>query len=139
MIEPNDIPEDRRVVWGESWQDGKFTGLVDGKTVIERRFVANPLPTHLDIDIAPIIRTEDAYHDRLIRITACDQAGNRLPFLMDQIALEIEGDAGPNGPATIPMIGGLASSWVRQRRGGHAKLEVTALSGVLPKATVGLA
>ena len=138
IIEATDLPEEKRIVWGQSWRDGLFAGFVNGRQVIERRLVADSHPTSLDVDIAPIIRAGDAYHDRLVRITARDQVGNRLPFLMDQIALTVSGGATFNGPATIPLIGGVAGTYIRQRHGEAAGLTLTPLSGILAPVEVTL-
>jgi len=138
IIEATDIPEDKRIVWGQSWRDGLFTGLVSGQTVIERRFVANPVPTALEIDVAPLIRTQDAYQDRMIRLTARDQAGNRLPFLMDQISVTVDGPAILQGPATIPMIGGVAAFWVRVLGDEPVTVDVQTASGVFAPQKVSL-
>lgn len=138
IIEATDIPEDKRIVWGQSWRDGLFTGLVSGQTVIERRFVADPMPTALEIDVAPLIRAQDAYQDRMVRLTARDQAGNRLPFLMDQIAITVDGPAILQGPTTAPMIGGVGAFWVRVLGDEPVTVDVQTASGVFAPQTVTL-
>lgn len=138
IIEATDIPDDKRIVWGQSWRDGLFTGLVSGQTVVERRFVADPMPTRLQIDVAPLIRTQDSYHDRMVRLTARDQAGNRLPFLMDQIAITVDGPAILQGPPTVPMIGGVAAFWVRVLGDEPVTVDVQLASGVFAPQTISL-
>ncbi|MBV6658709.1 MAG: glycoside hydrolase family 2 protein [Devosiaceae bacterium] len=138
IITDEDLNPVDRIAWGDSWRDGVICGIVDGEVLIERRYVANPLPTVLEANIAPLIRNGDAYHDRLIRFTACDQVGNRLPYLMDQLSLHVSGGASINGPKTIPLIGGVASVYVRQMAGAEATVTAITLSGILPAATASL-
>jgi beta-galactosidase len=138
IIEATDIPEDKRIVWGQSWRDGLFTGLLSGQTVIERRFAAHPVPSVLEMQVAPLIRREDTYHDRLVRLTARDQAGNRLPYLMDQVAISVDGPAVLQGPATIPMIGGVAAFWVRVLAEEPVSVGVQTLSRILAPQAVTL-
>lgn len=130
VIEPTDFPPEKLIVWGESWRAGTLIGLVGGQEVIRRTYVADPLPTHLDMRVDPLIRPSDPYHDRLVRITARDQAGNRLPFLMDQLAITVTGDAQIQGPSTVPLIGGVASFYLRTRGAGEVKVSTTTVSGV---------
>jgi beta-galactosidase len=113
IIEATDIPEDERIVWGQRWRDGLFAGLIGDETVIERYFVANPLPTTLDVQVKPLIRPQDAYHDRPVQVTVRDQVGNRLPYFMDQLSLAVDGPAILQGPPTTPIIGGVGGFWVR--------------------------
>ena len=138
IIEATDIPEDKRIVWGQTWRDGLFGGLVGDKVVIERYFLANPLPTALTMETSPVLRPQDAYHDRLIRITARDQAGNRLPFMMDQLAIAVEGPGTVQGPATIPLIGGVAACWVRTTGDELVSVTATPLSHTLPPTSITL-
>lgn len=113
IIEATDIPEDERIVWGQRWRDGLFAGLIGQETVIERYFVANPLPTTLDIQVKPLIRPQDTYHDRPFQVTVRDQVGNRLPYFMDQLSIAVDGPAILQGPTTTPIIGGVGGFWVR--------------------------
>ena len=106
--------------------------------VVERYFVANPLPTALTMETAPVLRPQDAYHDRLIRITARDQVGNRLPFLMDQLAIAVEGPGTVQGPPTIPLVGGVAACWVRVTGDEPVAVTATPLSHILPAGTITL-
>ncbi len=136
IIEATDIPEDKRIVWGQSWRNGLFTGYLSGQAVIERKFLAAPVPTTLDIASKPLIRRQDAYADRPIALTARDQVGNRLPFLMDQIQLGVDGPAELQGPSIIPMIGGVAGCWVRVLGEGSVTVTAQTISGALPPASV---
>ncbi|MEM6383223.1 MAG: glycoside hydrolase family 2 TIM barrel-domain containing protein [Pseudomonadota bacterium] len=138
IITDEDLNPVDRIAWGDSWRDGVICGSVDGEVVIERRYVASPLPTKLDSDVSAIIRAQDAYHDRLIRFTLRDQVGNRLPFAMDQLTLMVDGEAQINGPSTIPLIGGVAAVYVRQQAGEAAKLTVASVSSNVSAQTIEL-
>ena len=136
VIEATDLPEATRVAWGDSWKDGVITGFLGGEPVIRRDYVAAPVPTTLDVQVKPLIRTQDRYHDRPVQVTARDQVGNRLPFLMDQIAIAVEVPALLQGPPSVPMVGGVAGFWLRVVGDEPVTVTVSPLSGVLAPVTL---
>ncbi len=130
VIEAADLPEDKRVAWGDKWKGGVIRGYLGGQELIRRTYAANPVPTVLEMACRPVIRTHDAYQDRLVQITARDQAGNRLPFLMDQLAISVDGPAVLQGTPSIPLISGVAGFWVRVVGDDPVKVTATPTSGV---------
>ncbi len=131
IIEATDLPEEKRVAWGDSWKDGVITGFLSGEPVIRRAYIANPLPTTLEMVAKPVIRANDPYLDQPIQFTARDQVGNRLPYFTDQIGISVDGPAILQGPSTIPMVGGVAGCWVRVLGDEPVTITATPISGLL--------
>lgn len=97
--------------WGEDWRDIKIVGYRNGEKLITRRFVADPVPTRLEV--APDA-TQIAPHDDLrIMIRALDQAGNKLRHLADPARVEITGPARLFGPDLLPLRAGSTGFWLR--------------------------
>lgn len=138
VIEAADLPQDKLVAWGDTWKDGIITGFVNGRPVARRSYVAAPIPTRLEVKCAPLIRTQDAYHDRLIRCTARDQVGNRLPFFMDQLNLAVDGPAVLQTPQTVPLVGGVGGSYVRVLGDEPVTLTVSTASGTFAAQSIAI-
>ncbi|GGL70077.1 glycoside hydrolase family 2 protein [Wenxinia marina] len=109
-------------LWGMTWEDAEVIGLKDGKEVARRRFVADPVPTTLEV----IADTDSVgVHDEVrVMVRALDQAGNKLRFLFDPVTLSVEGPARLIGPSTTPLRGGVAGVWLRAT--GAGEIAVTA-------------
>ena len=99
-------------LWGMSWEDCEVLGFLGGKEVVRRRYVADPLPTRLEV--APDATALDAAARDEVRVIvrALDQAGNVLPFLADAIRIEVEGPGRLIGPAKVHLAGGPAGFWL---------------------------
>ncbi|QQA43861.1 glycoside hydrolase family 2 protein [Pelagovum pacificum] len=109
--------------WGMSWLTGKLTGYVDGKAVMHREFVPDPLPTTLEVEADADTL---AVHDEVrVMIRALDQAGNKLPFFFDPVEISLDGPARLVGPATPPMRGGSTGAWIKATGPGQITLTVT--------------
>jgi beta-galactosidase len=124
-------------LWGARWQDCTIVGYRDGAPVASRRYVADPLPTSLEV--APDATTLDAEARDEVRVVvrALDQAGNLLPFLADMVRIEVDGPARLIGPAHSALSGGTTGFWLRATGGkGTVRLGVT--SNRLPGAAVEL-
>jgi beta-galactosidase len=111
VLDHRNLAPDELEPWGREWTDGTFIGYVDGKPARQVRFVADPVATHLEVvaddDVVPA-------HDSIrVMVRALDQAGNKLPFLMDPIEIEVTGAAERLGPALVPLRGGATGFWVR--------------------------
>ena len=99
-------------LWGMSWEDCEILGFLGGQEVVRRRYVADPLPTRLEV--APDATALDAAAPDEVRVIvrALDQAGNVLPFLADAVRIEVEGPGRLIGPATVHLAGGTAGFWL---------------------------
>ena len=47
-----------------------------------------------------------------IIVRALDQAGNKLPFLLDPVEIDVEGAATLSGPDLVPLRGGATGFWL---------------------------
>ncbi len=100
-------------LWGMRWDDCEFTGFIEGEPVAARRFVADPLPTTLEVSPDATILDAEARDEVRVMVRALDQAGNRLPFLADTVRIEVEGPARLLGPPHSPFQGGTTGFWLR--------------------------
>lgn len=109
------IPEGIWDEWG--WEDAVFTGYVDGKPVITKKFAKNPVPAALKIrpDDRELRaqKKEEPYDVTRIVLEAADQYGNSLDYMMDTIAFTVEGPAELIGPKETVMQGGCIGAWIR--------------------------
>jgi beta-galactosidase len=98
-------------LWGMRWESGSFTGYLDGQPVKTVRFVADPVATTLEVAAdTPALPRNDAVR---VMVRALDQAGNKLPFFFEPVAIEVSGPARLIGPAIVPLRGGATGFWVR--------------------------
>jgi beta-galactosidase len=123
IFERSHFSEDELGQWGKAWLPGSLTGFLGGKPVKEQRFVADPAPTTLEV-------IADAQHLALhdvtrVMVRALDQAGNKLPFFADPVAIEISGAAQLIGPALVPLRAGSTGFWLRAATAGPIAVSVT--------------
>ncbi|WP_028725545.1 glycoside hydrolase family 2 protein [Paracoccus zeaxanthinifaciens] len=125
IIDDRHIGPEELGLWGMSWHPGSITGLIDGKPVARRDFVADPLPTTLQV--APDLESvpADGDIDLRVMIRALDQAGNRLPFLAGCVDVTVEGPATLIGPHARPLQGGTTGMWLRLT-GDAGQIRITA-------------
>ncbi|SHI37884.1 glycoside hydrolase family 2 protein [Wenxinia saemankumensis] len=109
--------------WGMTWESAEVIGYSGGQEVARRRYVADPLPTTLEV--APDSGTVRVHDEVRVMIRALDQAGNRLPFLAESATVELDGPARLIGPATLPLRGGVAGLWLRATGPGEITLRVS--------------
>jgi beta-galactosidase len=124
-------------LWGMSWEDATVTGLVGGEVVATRRYVADPLPTTLEV--APDATALDAAARDEVRVIvrALDQAGNVMPFLADTVRIEVEGPARLVGPPSAHLAGGTTGFWLRAT-GARGPIRVRLATERFPTATLEL-
>jgi beta-galactosidase len=109
--------------WGWVWQNGTIAGFVDGRKVAEKRFVADPVPTRLEV----VADAEQlGIHDEVrVMVRLLDQADNKLPFLFEPVTISVSGSAELIGPDIVPLRGGSAGFWVRSTRAGGIEVRVS--------------
>lgn len=122
-------------LWGMAWEDASVTGFLGGRAVATRRYVADPVPTTLEV--APDATTLDAGDEVRVIVRALDQAGNVLPFLRDAVTVAVEGPARLIGPPVAHLVGGTTGFWVRAT--GAGAIRVTLTTGRFAPATLDLA
>ena len=127
-------------IWDEwGWEDATFIGYVDGKPVITKKFVKNPLPTELRAEADTLTlkaqAPEEPYDVTRIVFSALDQYGNSLDYMMDSIEFTVEGAAALIGPAQTTMQGGCIACWVKTT-GQRGEVRVSARTPKLCSNTV---
>jgi beta-galactosidase len=99
-------------LWGMEWLDVKIVGYVGGKPAKEVRYVADPIAHRLEV-IADRTTIDAVGKDSVrILVRALDQAGNKLPFLLDPVEIGVEGAATLSGPSLVPLRGGSTGFWL---------------------------
>jgi len=127
VIDHRHFSNDELGVWGLKWDDGFFTGFIDGKPVARLHMIPNPLPTTLDIrPYRETLKAEGRDSARVI-VRALDQVGARLPFLNDVVTIEVDGPARMIGPKTIAFQGGTTGFWL-ETTGARGAITITASS-----------
>ena len=59
-------------------------------------------------------------------VRALDQAGNKLPFLLDPVEIDVGGAATLSGPSLVPLRGGTTGFWIESTgRSGPIDVNVT--------------
>jgi beta-galactosidase len=115
--------------------DGTFIGYVNGKPAKQISFVAAPVASHLEViaddDVVPL---NDSIR---VMVRALDQAGNKLPFLLDPVEIEVSGPARRVGPGLVPLRGGSTGFWV-QSTGGVGPVTVKVSSPRFGTKTIAL-
>lgn len=113
--------------WGMRWQDGTFTGFVDGRAVAEVRLSGNAVATTLQLecdDVELLAAEKDA--TRCI-VRALDQLGNVLPVFDDVLGVKVVGPARLLGPELLPFKAGIAGFWI-ETTGEPGQIGVTVSS-----------
>ncbi|HZY50692.1 MAG TPA: glycoside hydrolase family 2 protein, partial [Devosia sp.] len=126
ILDRRHFTEDELGRWGMKWEGATITGYLKGKPVKAMRFAPDPIPTTLEV--APDRTTLDAPAGDSVRIMvrALDQAGNKLPFLLDPVDIVVDGPARLVGPNLTPLRGGSTGFWlVSTGRSGPVTVTVT--------------
>ncbi|WP_417310460.1 glycoside hydrolase family 2 protein [Devosia sp.] len=121
--------------WGMQWNDATLTGYVDGKPVKTVSFVADPVMSKLEVVADRETLEADAGDSTRIMVRALDQAGHKLPFLFDSVAIAVEGPARLVGPDQSPLRGGATGFWV-VTTGGSGAITVTVSNPDLGEHTI---
>jgi beta-galactosidase len=123
VISKDNFSADELGLWGMRWEGGTITGYLNDQVVAVRHFVADPLPTTLQI-VAD--RGEIGAHDAVrVMIRMLDQAGNKLPFMTDGVTITVDGPARRLGPQTVPLRAGATGVWVQADGAGQITLTAT--------------
>jgi len=122
-------------LWGMQWEDAVFTGYIGGKKVAEQRFVADPVATTLEV-VADSGTIEAKGRDSVrVIVRALDQAGNKLPFLMEPVEIAVGGPGKRIGPALVPLRGGSTGFWI-ESTGDAGEITVAVTCPRLGKTTI---
>lgn len=102
--------------WGSTWFDGEFIGYHEGKEVVRKRFIKNPVAAELTIKADDTQIYADGQDATRVVFQAVDQVGNPLPYLADFIKIELTGPGEIIGPSEVALIGGCVATWVKSTR-----------------------
>ena len=108
--------------WGTDWQDVTIKGYVEGITAKIRRFVADPVPTKLEVIPDALEITLGA--DVRVMIRVLDQVGNKMRHFLDPATVDISGPAKLFGPRNLTLRAGSVGFWLRATEIGRIKLSV---------------
>jgi beta-galactosidase len=112
IIDRRHFTDEELGLWGMEWLDAKIVGYVGGKPAKEIRYVADPVAHRLDV-IADRTSIDAKGKDSVrVLVRALDQAGNKLPFLLDPVSIEVDGPAKLVGPSVVPLRGGSTGFWL---------------------------
>ncbi len=118
--------------WGMAWLDGEITGYLNGKSVANVRFVADPVATTLQVQPDALTC---APHDAVrVMVRALDQIGNKLPFFFDPVSISITGPARLIGPSLATLRAGSTGFWVQAT--GRGTIDMTVSNDRLGQQTV---
>jgi beta-galactosidase len=124
-------------LWGMLWEDATITGLIGGKLVAEVRYVADPVATELTVVADRETIASTAKDCVRVMVRALDQAGHRLPFLFEPVAIAVTGAGCLLGPSLVPLRGGSTGFWV-ESTGARGPITVAVSSALLGTTTIAL-
>ncbi len=122
MVDTEHFPENVFGTWGTDWPNVKINGFIDRKLAISRKFVADPVPTNLEI--IPDLEEVSIGTDVRVIIRALDQVGNKMRYLNETISVNLSGPAIIFGPNSIPLRAGSAGFWIRSLGLGKIKISI---------------
>lgn len=124
-----DLPTNIPGVSDIRWSDAAIIGYVDGKKVIEKKYLKNPTFSALEIisddDTINAVRNGSSWDSTRITVKAVDSYGNRLPYINEAVNIKVEGAGELIGEDNPVLEGGLYSFWVRTKeKKGTIKITV---------------
>ena len=120
------------LVWGICAM--MIVGYIGGKPVKQVRFVADPVADRLEL-VADATRVGS--HDPVrLMVRALDQAGHKLPFFPEPVAIEVSGAGTLLGPSLVPLRAGSTGFWVQAN--GTGRIDVSVSNGRLGTSKVEL-
>ena len=122
IVDSEHFPENVFGTWGTDWPNVTISGFIDRKLAISRRFVADPVPTNLEI--IPDLEEVSIGADVRVIVRALDQVGNKMRYLNETISVNLSGPAIIFGPNSIPLRAGSAGFWIRSLGIGKIKISI---------------
>lgn len=99
--------------WGMGWQDAEFVGYINDKEVIRKKYVKDPVPTRLIVDVDNTKLNAGEMDTTRLIFKVIDQAGNEMPYIDEIVTVEIEGPGSIIGPSQFSLIGGCRGAWIK--------------------------
>lgn len=99
--------------WGGKATTYRFDAIKNGRVVktVEKRPMTKVV-LYAEADRTELVEGR-TYDVACVRIKACDETGNVLPYFQGPIALEVEGEGELIGPETIVCQGGMSGTYVK--------------------------
>lgn len=123
--------------WGMRWQDGKFTGYVDGKAVAQVCLAGDAVASTLQFQADDLELAADEKDATRCVVRALDQLGNVLPVFDDVVSITLTGPGRLLGPDAIAFRAGVCGFWV-ETTGAVGAIEVTVSTRRLGRQTISL-
>lgn len=123
IVDQRHLTPEELGLWGMTWEDGTITGYLDGKPVAATRLVCDPV-AH-DLQVVPDSTRVGAYDAVRVMVRALDQAGNKLPFFPEPVAISVTGAGRRIGPGFVPLRAGATGFWVQAEGAGEITVTVT--------------
>jgi len=113
--------------WGGTSKVYRFEAIKDGQ-VVKTVTKAPMTKTHMEVRVSHDTLVEDQTYDVAeIRVEACDEFGNVLPFYQEALQIEASGMIGVIGPRRVPFRGGMSGIYVKSLGEiGEGKIKLTA-------------
>lgn len=103
--------------WGAQFQALRLVGFRNGEAVAEQTIPAESLPRKLLAYVEDETLKADAIDMTRLVFKIVDECGNRLPYAIQVVTLELlEGDAQIIGTNPFPLIGGQAALFIKAGR-----------------------
>lgn len=103
--------------WGDFWNDALFIGYIKGEEVIRRKFLKDPVPSRLIIQVddreLKAKGYDDSYDVTRVIVTLTDRIENISIYGFERISFNVEGPGTVIGPAETVMTGGAIAFWVK--------------------------
>lgn len=113
--------------WGMEWHDVVFAGFVGGEERKIVRFVADPVPTTLEVVPDQTVLWAGERDSVRVLVRALDQARQLMPYLDDVIVIQAIGPIKVLGPTTLALDGGTAGFWLESMgERGNVSLTISA-------------
>jgi beta-galactosidase len=103
--------------WGAHFQTLRLVGIRNGEAVAEQIIPAESLPSQLVAYVEDETLKADAIDMTRLVFKIVDEYGNRLPYAIQVVTLELlEGDAQIIGTNPFPLVGGQAALFIKAGR-----------------------
>ncbi len=103
--------------WGDFWNDALFIGYIDGKEVIRRNFLKDPVPSKLNIKAddneLKAKGFDDSYDVTRVVVSLTDRIDNISIYGFERIRFNVEGPGKVIGPYETVMTGGAIAFWIK--------------------------
>ena len=112
--------------WGGTAKEYRFDAIKDGQ-VVKSITKAAMTKMHMEATTSHTTLVEDQTYDVAgVRLQACDEFGNVMPFFQEAVRIEASGMIGIIGPRVVPFRGGMCGIYVKSLgETGEGKLKLT--------------